>query len=43
MSSFTTALYALNFLSITAAFSIFEWAITRQIQDNEELERMKRV
>jgi uncharacterized membrane protein len=31
MNSFTTALYAGNFLLITVAFMFFQWAITRQI------------
>jgi len=31
MDSFTTALYAVNFLLITVAFMFFQWAITRQI------------
>jgi uncharacterized membrane protein len=31
MNSFTTALYAVNFLLITVAFMFFQWTITRQI------------
>jgi uncharacterized membrane protein len=31
MDSFTTALYAVNFLLITVAFMFFQWAVSRQI------------
>jgi uncharacterized membrane protein len=32
MNSFTTALYALDFLLVTIAFMFFQWAITRQLE-----------
>jgi uncharacterized membrane protein len=42
MNSFTTALYAVNFLLITLAFHLFQWAITRQLAEEAELTRMAR-
>jgi len=42
MNSFTTAVYAAEFLAITIAFMFFERAVTRQFGDDPDLSEMVR-